>query len=270
MSQPPLREQVAIITGASSGIGAATALALGRAGLGAVALAARREEALQAVARAVEAAGTRALPVVTDVGDRTQVEQLVRHSLTAFGHVDILVASAGAYIRGRVADLARDGKLDAFEQAMAVNYYGGLYPTLALLPHMLAQGRGHLIFVNSFNAKKGVPPDAPYVAAKSALAGFGGVLRQELHGTGVYVTSLFPGRIDTAMVADIQVPRISAKLPPDAVAQAIVRALRTRAAEVIVPPQAWLLMVLNDLSPRLGDWLTRNLRLEGWKRTPSG
>jgi NADP-dependent 3-hydroxy acid dehydrogenase YdfG len=253
-------DKVAIVTGASSGIGRATALAL--AGEGAhVALAARNAPALHEVARTIRALGQEALVVPTDVTQQDQVGQLVRETLACWERVDILVANAGAYVRCPISDLT----VAEVERSMAVNFYGTLYAILAILPHMLDQKSGHLVLVSSMDAKKGLSPDAPYVAAKFALAGFGEVLRQELYGSGVHVTTVFPGRVDTPMIATLQVPSISAKIPPEAVARAIVRAIHRRQPEVIVPFQARALLYLNTLSPRLGDWIARLFRLEGWE-----
>jgi short-subunit dehydrogenase len=252
--------KVAIVTGASSGIGRATALAL--AGEGAhVALAARSASALHEVAQAIRALGQEALAVPTDVIRPDQVERLVTETLAHWKRVDILVANAGAYVRCPIPDLT----VAEVERSMAVNFYGALYAILAVLPHMLSQKSGHLVLVSSMDAKKGIPLDAPYVAAKFALAGFGEVLRQELHGSGVHVTTVFPGRVDTPMIATLQVPWISAKIPPETVARAIVRAIHRRQPEVIVPFQARALVYLNTLSPRLGDWIARLFHLEGWE-----
>jgi len=257
-----LRGQVAIVTGASSGIGRATALALAGAGAH-VALAARNVAALQDVAGAIQSLGTEALVVPTDVTRQEQVERLVAETVNRWGRVDILVANAGAYVRCPVTELT----VDQVEQALAVNFYGALYAVLAVLPHMLERQRGHLVLLASMDARKGVPPDGPYVAAKFALAGLGEVLRQELRERGVYVTTVFPGRVDTPMIAAIKVPWVSAKIPPEAVARAIVRAtLRGRPQpEIIVPWQARALIYANTLSPRLGDWFVRQFRLAGWE-----
>jgi NADP-dependent 3-hydroxy acid dehydrogenase YdfG len=251
-------DKIAIVTGASSGIGRTTALAL--AGEGAhVALAARNATALHEVAQAIRALGQEALAVPTDVIHQDQVERLVTETLARWKRVDILVANAGAYVRCPIPDLT----VTEVERSMAVNFYGALYAILAVLPHMLNQKSGHLVLVSSMDAKKGLPFDAPYVAAKFALAGFGEVLRQELYGSGVQVITVFPGRVDTPMIATLQVPWISAKIPPEAVARAIVRAIHQRQPEVIVPLQARALVYLNTLSPRLGDWIARLFHLEG-------
>lgn len=260
MARESFRGRVAIVTGASSGIGKATAFALARLGARVV-LAARRLEALQAVAQEIEASGGEALVVPTDVTDRHQVERLVQKTLDTWHQVDIFVANAGAYIRKPVRELS----VADVERSMAVNFYGALYGVLAVLPHMLARGKGHIVLVSSMDGKKGIPPDTPYVVAKFALAGLGDVLRQELHGTGVSVTTVFPGRVDTPLIANLRVPWISAKIPPEAVARAIVRAIERRSPEVIVPWRARLLIYAHVLSPRFADWAVRFFHLEGWE-----
>jgi len=121
------------------------------------------------------------------------------------------------------------------------------------------------VLISSMDAKKGIPPDGPYVAAKSALAGFGGVLRQELHGTGVGVSIVSPGRVATPFIGALKFHPFSAPISPEAAARAVVTAIHRRQAEVIVPPQAWVLILLNALSLRLGDWAVRAFRLEGWE-----
>ncbi len=260
-----LTDKVAIITGASSGIGRATALALARAGAR-VALAARREAELQAVAAEIRAAGGQALVAPTDVTRPAEVERLVAATLQHFGRLDIVVANAGVYVQCRLTSpLTSPEVSEACERSLRINFFGSLYPVLAALPHLTAQGGGHIVLISSMDAKKGIPPDGPYVAAKSALAGFGGVLRQELHGTGVGVSIVYPGRVATPMIGALKFHPFSASISPEAAARAVVTAIRRRQAEVIVPPQAWVLILLNALSPRLGDWAVRAFRLEGWE-----
>lgn len=253
------------MTGASSGIGRATALALAREGAH-VALAARNEATLQEVAQTIQALGQEALAVPTDVTHQAQVEQLVAQAIARWGHVDILVANAGQYVRRRVVELTATD----LERSMAVNFYGAVYSVLAVLPHMLARGSGHLVLVSSLDAKKGLPFDAPYVAAKFALSGFGEVMRQELRDTGIHVTTVFPGRIDTPLIDDLKVPRISPKFPPEMVARAIMRGIHRRKTEVIVPGFYSLLVLANVLSPRLTDWFVQVAHLEGWETTNVG
>ena len=164
--------KVAVVTGGGTGIGRATALAL--AGNGAdVALAGRRLAELEAAAESVREMGRRAVAIPTDVTDREQVQRLVDETLSALGRLDIVIANAGQYVRAPI----EPGCTDAFERSMAVNFYGTLYLVLAALPHLKAQRSGHIVIVSSMDGKKGLPPDAPYVAAKFAQAGLGDVLR---------------------------------------------------------------------------------------------
>jgi NADP-dependent 3-hydroxy acid dehydrogenase YdfG len=260
MEKNPLLDKVAIVTGASSGIGRATALALVSEGAR-VALASRRAAELEEVASQSQAQGGEAMAVPTDVTQRNEVEQLVQKVLARWERVDILVANAGEYVRSPVTVLS----VAELERSMAVNFYGSVYAALAVLPRMLAQGSGHLVFVTSADGKKGIPPDAPYVSAKFALSGFAEVLRQELHGTGVYATTVFPGRVDTPMVDTLRFPWISPKIPAHAVARAIVRGILRRSPEVIIPFRARLFIYANTLSPRLGDWIARLSHLDGWE-----
>jgi NADP-dependent 3-hydroxy acid dehydrogenase YdfG len=260
MRDKVLLDEIAIVTGASSGIGRATALALARAGAH-VALAARNEAALQEVAQDIQARGREALVVPTDVTQREQVERAVAETLARWGRVDIFIANAGQYVRCCVPELT----VAKVERAMAVNFYGALYGLLAVLPHMLARESGHLVLVSSVDGKKGLPIDAPYVSAKFALAGLGDVMRQELCGTGVHVTSVFPGRIDTPLIEDLKVPWVSPKYSPEMVARTIVRSIRRRQPEVIVPGFYRLFVILGALSPRLSDWFVRVSHLEGWE-----
>jgi short-subunit dehydrogenase len=189
-----------------------------------------------------------------------QVERLIAQTLARWGQVDILISNAGQYIRMPIASL----NLQIVEQSMSINFYGGLNTILAVLPHMKARHTGHIVLVSSMDAKSPIPGDAPYVAAKFALSGFGDVLRQELNGTGIHVTTLYPGRVDTPMLANLRVPSISAKISPQAVARAILSGIERHQIEIILPFQAHLLNLLNFFAPSLSDWASRVFHLQGW------
>jgi NADP-dependent 3-hydroxy acid dehydrogenase YdfG len=253
------REKVAIVTGASSGIGRATALALAHAGA-CIALAARRETALQELANEIQKLGSKTLILPTDVTQQEQVEAMVRQVLANWGRVDILIANAGEYIRGPIVDLDPAD----LQRSLDVNYFGGVYCIKAVLPPMLAQKSGHILAVTSMDGKVGIPPDAPYVSAKFALTGFLEVLRQEVSDHGITVTNVLPGRVDTVMIEQLRFSWISPKISPEHVAHAILNAIRERKPIVIVPPQAKLLYYINVFAPRLSDRLSRFFRLEGW------
>jgi short-subunit dehydrogenase len=129
---------------------------------------------------------------------------------------------------------------------------------------MLARHAGHIVAMTSVDGKKGLPPDAAYVASKFAATGYMDVLRQELRGTGVSASTVLPGRVDTPMIASLDVPIASAKISAHRVARAVLRAVRFRRREVIIPyagPK--FLVVASAVWPALGDWLVHVFRLEG-------
>lgn len=254
---------VALVTGASSGIGRALATALARDGH-TVVLSARRAEPLERLAAELRARGTEVLVAAGDVAAVAVVERMVQDTLARFGRLDVVVANAGSYVRRPADEITRGD----FEAAFAVNFWGAFHVVQATLPQLLAQGRGHLVLMTSFDARKALPHDGAYAAAKAALAAYAGALRQTVRGRGVHVCTLFPGRVDTPMCDGLDVPAISAKIPPERVARAVLRALRRRRAEVIVPWHCRLLLWADTLSPRLGDWFVRVLGLDGRERSP--
>jgi uncharacterized protein len=252
------KEAVVIVTGASSGIGRATSLRLARAGAF-LALAARRQPELETLAREIQALGSEAVVFPTDVTFPDQVQSLVRAVLQRWGRIDVLVSNAGQYVCVPIKEMS----FECLERSMAVNFYAGVYATQAVLPHMLARRKGHIVLVNSADARSALPPDAPYVAAKYALRGYGDILRQELYGSGVDVTAIYPGRVDTPMIEHLRVPGISSKIPPETVAHAIQSGVERRKAEVAIPANTQLLPIINLFFPRLSDWFIRKLGLSG-------
>lgn len=260
-SKRPFRDRVAVVTGGATGIGKAVALALAREGAD-IALAGRRGDMLETAAGEIRALGGRAVALPTDVTDRSQVEWLVKQTLSTLGGLDIVVANAGEYVRSPI----EPGCVAHFERSMAVNFYGTLHLVLAAMPYLKAQRSGHIAIMSSMDGKKGLPPDAPYAAAKFAQAGLGDVLRQELRPYGVGVTVIFPGRVDTALIESLEVPWISAKASPEVVAKATVKAIRRRSPQVIVPANARLFLWADRLSPQLSDWAVRFFHLDGWEK----
>jgi len=254
-----LQGKTAIITGASSGIGKATALLMAGERMN-LALASRDPNSLDAVRNEVERSGSPVLACPTDVTNPGQVQALVDETMHLFGQIDIIVCCAGQYLRRPAAKLT----IPEIRHIMEVNYFGTLNLIYPVLPMMLERGSGHIVVVSSVDGKKGLPPDTAYVPSKFALVGFMDVLRQELHGSGVHASTICPGRVDTPMVEGIRLPLGSRSIPSARVARSIVRAIKRRRAEVIVPyigPKA--LVIANSFSPRLGDWLVRLLKLEG-------
>jgi dehydrogenase/reductase SDR family member 7B len=250
---------VTIVTGASSGIGKATAVAFARAGARLV-LSGRSSERLTDLKKEIEGRGGEVLLVESDVTIASDIERLVRETIARFGRVDIAVCCAGIYIRSAVKDLP----VESIERCMNVNFYGTVHLVRAVLPLMLAQRSGHIVAITSVDGKKGLPPDAAYVASKFAATGFMDVLRQELDGTGVYASTVLPGRVDTPMIGNLDVPLASAKISSARVGRAVLRAVRTRRRELVIPfagPK--FLIVASALWPAFGDWLVRIFKLEG-------
>ncbi len=250
------RQHVAIVTGASSGIGRQTALLLARKGVRVV-LAARNARLLEECAQEIRSGGGSTAVLPTDVTDPAGIRALVKESMAQWGRIDLCVCCAGAYIRGRIQDATRED----LEASIRVNYLGSALLVREVLPHMLARGSGHVVAVTSVDGKKGLPLDGPYVAAKAAMTGFMDVLRQEF---GVGVSTVLPGRVDTPMIARLRVPLVSAKISAARVARAVVRAIEADRAEIVIPfagPKT--LIVVSALCARAGDFLTRLFRLEG-------
>lgn len=261
MSTNRFQDKVAIVTGASAGIGRATAVALAKEGA-CLALASRNSEALSALAEELKAAGRQVLVIPTDVTQREQVEGLVQKVIAQWGRVDILVSNAGEYIRAPIIELDPA----TIQHSLDVNFFGGVYCAKSVLPHMLTQKSGHIVFVTSMDGKIGLPPDAPYVSAKFALTGFCEVLRQEVRESGISVTNVLPGRVDTVMIEELKFAWISPKISPESVAAAILNGIRKRKPIVIIPPAAKLLYYINVFAPGLSDRLSKLFRLEGWSK----
>jgi short-subunit dehydrogenase len=246
MTDQTTTRPVALITGASRGIGAAAARELARRGY-ALALAARSTADLQALAAELSVAGCPALPIPTDLRRPEETQRLVRLALDRFGRVDVLVNNAG--IGGSSRRFARLAGEDV-ETMLATNLYAPIALTQALLPGMLERRRGTIIFVASIAAHIGLPASSLYCASKFGLRGFALALRRELLRSGVGVTIVSPGFVDTAMAAWL---RGFPKAPPELVARVIAEAIDRPRREVIVPGYYRLAIWLERALPWLAD-----------------
>ncbi|MGD0341694.1 MAG: SDR family NAD(P)-dependent oxidoreductase [Bacteroidales bacterium] len=250
--------KVIVITGASSGIGRATALKLSQLG-SKIALASRNEDKLNSLRDEIRSKGGEATVIKTDVSSLDDTQNVVKETVSKWGRVDILITCAGKYVQ----DYSGEIDLQAYQQSLALNFFGTLNAVKSILPEMKRQGRGHILIINSLDSRKGIIGDGPYVSAKSAMDGFGDVLRQEMKPFNINVTSVYPGRVDTPMIENIEVPRISAKIPPEKVVKAIIKGIKRNRATVTVPSSLSFIAILNDLMPRLADWLYKAFKLEG-------
>ncbi len=252
----PLKDKVAVVTGASSGIGEATARALAERGA-AVVLAARNEERLRFLAREVLAAGGRALAVETDVTDETSVEVMIGRTIGEFGALDILVNNAGLGLSGRVAELRPDDVRYLFE----VNLLGPLRCVRAALPHMPRGGR--IINVSSIIGKRAIPKVGGYCATKSALNALSDALRVEISERGVTVTSVYPGTTRTAFRENSRRTKDEKRgwrprgVTPERVAEKIARAAEKGGRDVYVTLPDTLFVAGTTLLPGLTDRVLR-------------
>jgi len=253
--------KVAIVTGASSGIGRTLSIRLSRLGAKVV-LAARNEGKLAGLQKEIQSNGNEAIFVKTDVSRREDVKNLVKEAMDKWGRIDVFVANAGQYIQGYTEDTGED----TFQKSFKVNFFGSFHAVKEILPIMTDQGSGHIAFINSLDSKKGIVGDGPYVAAKSALSGFGDVLRQEVKKSGIHVLTVYPGRVDTPMIKELEVPRISAKISVDKVVKATLTGIFKKKPVVVVPKTYYSLGALNSLFPRMTDWFYRMFQIEGTRK----
>ena len=258
-----IQDRLIVVTGASSGIGAATARAMAHRG-GRVALVARSEGGLRRVAQQIVSQGGRATTYVADLADAAAVARFAAAVAAAEGHPDVLINNAGA---GRWLTVEETSAADL--QAMtAVPYFAAFNLTRALLPAMRQGGSGHIANVTSVAARMVWPGAAAYSAARCAMLSFSESLRHELVGSGVGVTSAIFGTVDTPYWAhnpgsEERLPRAGRRmrrLTADEVARALADGIERDAAEIVRPGVFRVLFFVNALAPRI----TGRIMSRGW------
>lgn len=248
-----LQNKVVLITGASSGIGALTARLLAERGAIPV-LAARSVDKLISVASSIR--GEHAV-FELDVTSAELVNEVVSHVLRKYGKIDVLLNNAGY---GQFVPFAQ-APLSHFEQMMDVNYMGTVRCTHAVLPHMLKAGSGHIVNVASIAGKLATAKSTGYAATKHAVLGLTDALRQELRGSGVLVSAVNPGPIDTPFFERADPEGTYVRnigwflMPPDKVARAIVSVIEKRKPELDLPWTAAAGVKFVRLFPRLSEAL---------------
>ena len=191
--------RVALVTGASRGIGAAIARAFGREGARVAVNYHRSEAKAAAVVAAIEAAGSKALAVQADVADGPEVRAMVERAVAGLGPIDVLVNNAGIVDATPLDQMSED----VWDRLIATNLRSVFLCTRAVLPAMLARGRGKIISVTSQLGQKGMPNHAHYAAAKAGVIGFTRALAREVGPRGIHVNAIAPGPIETDLMGPI-------------------------------------------------------------------
>lgn len=244
-----------VVTGASSGIGHDIGLAFGEQGAR-VAILARRGALLEELARKINQASGKALALDCDVTDRARVFSAIERVKKAFGAVDILVNSAGVLISDPVEEM----RPEDLEKMMAVNVFGALNTMQAVLPAMRKARSGSIVNISSLAGRRGLSPIGGYSATKFALVGMTEALRIELFNSGIKVSLVMPGMIDTPMTHGTLLREDSLKALPAMMAMparwvtwAVLAAAAFGLREVDVPPGAAIVEKLASLLPGVTD-----------------
>jgi NAD(P)-dependent dehydrogenase (short-subunit alcohol dehydrogenase family) len=252
----PLHQQVVVITGASSGIGRETALRFAEHGAAVVPIA-RSDDALATLKQEIERVGGRAEPITADVTDWEQVKRAAEEAVRRFGRLDTWVNNAAVSLYATVEDAG----IDEIRRVVDVILMGQIHGMKAALPHLKRQGRGAIINVASVLARRSVPLQAAYCAAKHAVKGFTESLRLELEheNSGISVTLILPSSINTPLFEHARSKIGTAPRPippvyePRAVAEAILFAAQHPRREITVGGAGEILELLERLDPRLAD-----------------
>ncbi len=253
-----IQNSLALITGASSGIGAATAKALARDGARVIVLA-RTQAALERVAAEVRSSGGTACAYPVDLTDPDSVEQAAARLKTEVGVPDILVNSAGI---GRWLYAEETAPREVIDM-MAAPYFCAFFITRAFLPEMLARNSGHIVNINSPAAKLPWPGATAYAGARWALMGFTQALRADLYGTSIKVHSIVAGKVTSpywehnpgTLERAPTLARLIPDLTPDQVAHAVLTAIRRNRSDIIIPRLLRLFYTLHTIAPGLVERL---------------
>jgi len=249
-----MEERTVLITGASSGIGAATARWLARQGMRVV-LTARRQDRLEALAHEIRARGGTALVIPADLTNPSDRQALVRRVEETWGPVEVLINNAGFGYYGTVEETP----WEVIERMFTVNILAMIHLVQLVLPGMRRRGRGHIINIASVAGYISAPPLTVYSATKFAVVGFSEGLRRELEPHGIHVTVISPGPVRTefgrvASGLAVDPGEVPGGLDPEAVARAIARALRRPVREIVIPARYVPAIWINRTMPGLVDW----------------
>lgn len=255
MKKEIFKEKVVVITGASSGIGEELALQLADQGAW-LTLAARNAENLQEVAEKCIQRGGRAVAIPTDVSDQSQCKKLIDSAIETYGRIDTLINNAGI---APDASFSEYQDLAVFEKVVQINFTGSVFCTFYALPY-LKKTRGRLVGVSSMAGKCPTPRASGYPSSKAAVSSFYNSLRQEMAGSGVTVTGIYPGFINTGISSraitasgakrGTQMSQEANGMPVETCVQLIIKAIEKRKREAILPAWCKILPWINFIAPR--------------------
>ena len=240
--------RVAVVTGASSGIGRQVALDLADRGVSLV-IAARRAALLDEVAAACREKGATVEPMAGDLAERAFAESVVARAVLRFGRLDILVNNAGIPKHKQFFDVTPDD----VDETMRINFMAPAYMTIAALKPMLRQGEGYIVNISSGAGRIAPPRETVYAASKFALSGFTEGLWNDLAGSNVHAAVIHVGPIDTEIwekaAAEAPVRYRGKKYPPSVISRAVLECIEKRRHEMTVPRSLWWAFFFKLLIP---------------------
>lgn len=249
---------VILITGASSGIGAATARLFGREGYR-VALAARRSDRLESLVREIESGGGQALAVTADLTRLEDIQNLVKATQDRFGQIDILFNNAGS---GRLDWLENLDPVRGIDEQVRLNLVAVIQTSREVLPQMIARRSGQIINMASLAGLVATPTYSVYSASKFGVRGFSEALRREVGIYGIHVSVIYPGGVSTEFTEHAGIKRKTGKTTPASlrleageVAREVYKMVRRPRRGVIIPWQMHLAVWFNLFFPGLSDWI---------------
>jgi len=248
---------VVIITGASSGIGEKAALSLAKNGFRVV-IAARRQNRLEEIAEQIREFGGEVLPIQIDLSQIDQIRDLVERTKSVFGQIDILVNNAGS---ARHLWLDEQSLEDDIQNQLQVNLIGMIQLTRLVIPDMVGAGSGQIIHISSIASWIGIPTYSIYNASKFGSRGFLASLRRELRGSGVTISEIFPGAVDTEFGLDPEVSWKTTTVTPkfallsaQSVADKILDMIQKKKTKSVIPGLMWLAIWADALIPGFISW----------------